>query len=55
MVFPIRRAVEMEALMEEERQRDISRFNPDAVLPNVAGLYNSGAGASTVPIVPQYQ
>ena len=52
VVFPIRRAIEMDILMEEERQREAQRFNPDAVLPSVPGLYPSGSGASTVPITP---
>eukprot|EP00026_Physarum_polycephalum_P018053 Phypoly_transcript_19491.p2 GENE.Phypoly_transcript_19491~~Phypoly_transcript_19491.p2 ORF type:complete len:128 (-),score=22.61 Phypoly_transcript_19491:72-455(-) len=55
VVFPIRRAVEMEALMEEDRQRQAMQFNPDAVLPIVPGVYNGGPGSSSVPITPQYQ
>lgn len=54
VVFPIRRAIEMDALMEEERQREAQRFNPDTVLPNVPGLYPSGSGISSVPISPRY-
>lgn len=55
VVFPIRRAIEIEAMMEEERNRQNLSFNPDAILPSVPGMYNSGAGSSSVPITPQYQ
>lgn len=54
VVVPIRMALDLDMQMEEERQREQQRFNPDAVLPNVPGLYASGSGASSVPINPRY-
>lgn len=54
VVFPIRRAVEMDIMMDEQRQAESQRFNPDALLPTVPGVYGGGSGVSAVPITAHY-
>lgn len=52
VVLPIRRAVEMDVMMEENRSSQ--SISPDTILPNLPGLYGGGSGASVVPITPHF-
>jgi len=53
VVFPIRRAIEVDQMMAEQQMADAQRFHPDSVLPSFPAFGN-GAGSSSVPITPHF-